>query len=332
MNSRWRRGWTPRAGLFQMVTNAVRAKPKRVVFAEGEEDSVIRAAAAFQNGGMGKAILVGRVDVVKAGLRRAGIDEHLLEIRVPHSAQEAAPFIDALYKRIQRRGGLHRDAVRMVTNDRNVYAASMLKAGEADAMVTGVTRNYANVLADVRTGAGPAAGPAPHRHPGDLLQGPRRAGGRYLASPKCPPAEQLADIAMQAAATARRFGLTPRVALLASSTFGFPRSERSERIIEAVQILEHRGVDFEYDGEMAIDVALDKDKLALYPVRPHHRHRQCADHAGDPFRFDLHQAAATDGRRQRHGSDAGGPGEIGADRAPGRQDERNLQCRGDRGL
>ena len=144
----------PTAGLFQMVTEAVRAKPKRVVFAEGEEECVIRAAAAFQNSGLGKAILVGRADVVKAGLRRAGLDEKLLEIRVPHSAEEAAPYIDALYKRIQRRGGLYRDAVRMVTNDRNIYAASMLKAGDADAMVTGVTRNYANALADVRTGDG----------------------------------------------------------------------------------------------------------------------------------------------------------------------------------
>src|SRR5437868_8228249 len=101
----------PSAGLFQMVTNAVRAKPKRVVFAEGEEDCVLRAAAAFQNSGMGKAILVGRPDIVKAGLKRAGIDEHLLEIRVPHSAEEAGPYIEALYKRIQRRGGLYRDAV-----------------------------------------------------------------------------------------------------------------------------------------------------------------------------------------------------------------------------
>src|SRR6202000_657332 len=88
----------PSAGLFQVVTNAVRAKPKRVVFAEGEEDSVIRAAAAFQNSGMGKALLVGRIDVVKAGLKRAGLDENLLQIRVPHSAEDAAPYIETLYK------------------------------------------------------------------------------------------------------------------------------------------------------------------------------------------------------------------------------------------
>jgi malate dehydrogenase (oxaloacetate-decarboxylating)(NADP+) len=254
----------PSAGLFQMVTAAVRAKPKRVVFAEGEEESVIRAAAAFQNSGLGKALLIGRTDIIKAGLKRAGIDEHLLEIRVPHSAQDATGYIEALYKRIQRRGGLYRDAVRMVTNDRNVYAASMLKAGDADAMVTGVTRNYANALADVRG----VLDPLPGRRPIGMQV--IFAKGRVVlvadtSVTEMPTADQLADIAMQAAATAQRFGLTPRVALLASSTFGFPRSERSERIIEAVQILEQRGVDFEYDGEFAVDVALNKDRLGLYP-------------------------------------------------------------------
>src|SRR6185312_14057130 len=135
---------------------------------------------------------------------------------------------------------------------------------EADAMVTGVTRNYANALADVRMVLDP-------------IQCERPIGMQVIFSKgkvvlvadtsvtEMPTSEQLADIAVQSAATAKRFGLTPRVALLASSTFGFPRSERSERIIEAVQILENRGVDFEYDGELAVDVALDRDKLALYP-------------------------------------------------------------------
>jgi malate dehydrogenase (oxaloacetate-decarboxylating)(NADP+) len=254
----------PSAGLFQMVTNAVRSAPKRVVFAEGEEDAVIRAAAAFQNAGLGKAILVGRTEMVKAGMKRAGLDESLLEIRVPHSAEEAAPYIDALYGRIQRRGALHRDAVRMVTNDRNIYAASMVKAGDADAMVTGVTRNYARALADVRTVLDPPPGKRPMGMQVIFARG-RVVLVADTSVTEMPTAEQLADIAIQGAAAARRFGLTPRVALLASSTFGSPQSERSERIIEAVQILEHRGVDFEYDGEMAIDVALDKEKLALYP-------------------------------------------------------------------
>ena len=254
----------PSAGLFQMVTNAVRATPKRVVFAEGEEDSVIRAAAAFQNSGLGKAILVGRPEMVRAGMKRAGLDENLLQIRVPQSAEEAAPYIETLYKRIQRRGGLLRDAARMVTNDRNVYAASMLKAGDADAMVTGVTRNYADALAGVRQVLDPPPGKRPMGMQVIFARG-RVVLIADTSVTEMPTSEQLADIAIQAAAAAQRFGLTPRVALLASTSFGFPRSERSERIIEAVQILEARGVDFEYDGEMAVDVALDREKLALYP-------------------------------------------------------------------
>jgi malate dehydrogenase (oxaloacetate-decarboxylating)(NADP+) len=254
----------PSASLFQTVTGAVRANPRRVVFAEGEEDSVIRAAAAYQNGGLGQALLVGRPDVVKAGLRKAGLPEDLLKVCVPFSADDARPYIDALYKRVQRRGILYRDAVRLVTNDRNVYAASMVKAGHADAMVTGVTRNYAKALAGVCTVLDSPPGQQPMGMQVVFAKG-RAVLIADTAVTEMPSAEQLADIAMQAAATARRFGFAPRVALLASSTFGFPRSERSERIIEAVHILEARGADFEYDGEMAADVALDRDKLALYP-------------------------------------------------------------------
>ncbi len=299
----------PSAGLFQMVTNAVRAKPKRVVFAEGEEDSVIRAAAAFQNSGMGKAILVGRTEIVKQGLKRAGLADDLLEIKVPHSAEEAAPYIDALYKRIQRRGGLHRDAVRMVTNDRNVYAASMLKAGDADAMVTGVTRNYATALADVRTVLDPPAGQRPMGMQAIFAKG-RVVLIADTSVTEMPTADQLADIAVQGAAVATRFGLTPRVALLASSTFGFPRSERSERIIEAVQILENRGVDFEYDGEMAIDVALDKDKLALYPFA------RITDTANVLIMPAIHSASiSTKLLQQMGGASVMGPMLVGLDKS-----------------
>ena len=254
----------PAATLFQTITAAVRAKPKRVVFAEGEDEAVIRAAFAFQNSGLGKALLVGRADVVRRGFAHIGLDENALEIRVPLSSQEATPYIERLYKRIQRRGALYRDAVRMVTNDRNIYAASMLAAGDADAMVTGVTRNYATALNDVRTVIDPSHGVTPI---GMQLVFAR---GRIVlvadtSITELPNSQQLADIAMRAAVTARKLGLTPRVALLASSTFGFPRSERSERIIEAVHILDQRQVDFEYDGEMAPDVALNSEKLDLYP-------------------------------------------------------------------
>jgi malate dehydrogenase (oxaloacetate-decarboxylating)(NADP+) len=240
----------PSALLFQNITASVRAHPKRVVFAEGEEDSVIRAAAAFQNAGLGKALLVGREDIIRDSAKRAGVDPHSLEIRVPHSAQEASAYTATLYKRLQRRGALYRDAVRLVTNDRNVYAASMLAAGDADAMVTGVTRAYQAALNDVRLVLDPPKGERPVGV--NLIF----SKGRVIF---------VADTAVQAAHVAKNFGFTPRVALLASSTFGFPRSERSERIVEAVHILDRRGVDFEYDGEIAVDVALDPQKLALYP-------------------------------------------------------------------
>ena len=254
----------PSASLFQTITTAVRAKPKRVVFAEGEDEAVIRAAFAFQNSGLGKALLVGRADVVRRGFAHIGLDPHALEIRVPLSAQEASPYIERLYKRLQRRGVLYRDAVRMVTNDRNIYAASMLAAGDVDAMVTGVTRNYAAALTDVRTVIDASHGVRPIGMQVVFAKG-RIVLVADTSITELPNSEQLADIAIRAAATARKLGLTPRVAMLASSNFGFPRSERSERIIEAVHILDNRGVDFEYDGEVAPDVALDRAKLDLYP-------------------------------------------------------------------
>ncbi|HEY2033946.1 MAG TPA: NADP-dependent malic enzyme [Rhizomicrobium sp.] len=254
----------PSAVLFQNITAAVRANPKRVVFAEGEEDSVIRAAAAFQNSGLGKALLVGREQIIKEGMQRAGLEAGSLEVRVPHSAQEASAYINSLYARLQRRGALYRDVVRMVTNDRNIYGACMLAAGDADAMVTGVTRAYQAALNDVRTVLDPPRG---QRAVGVNLIFSK---GRVIfvadtSVHEMPTSEELADIAMQTARVVKNFGFTPRVAMLASSTFGFPRSERSERIVEAVHILDKRGVDFEYDGEIAVDVALDRNKLALYP-------------------------------------------------------------------
>jgi len=155
--------------------------------------------------------------------------------------------------------------MRMVADDRNIYSASMLAAGDADALVTGVTRAYSVALGNVCTVLDPPKG--------EVLIGVNLifTRGRVIfvadtAVHEMPTSEELADIAVQAAKTARRFGFTPRVALLASSTFGFPRSERSERIVEAVNILDRRGVDFEYDGEIAADVALDRERMAaLYP-------------------------------------------------------------------
>lgn len=254
----------PSALLFQDITARVRSNPKRVVFAEGEEESVIRAALAFQNSGLGKSILVGRDEQIRAGMARMGIEPNALEVRNAQSARNEARYIDALYHRMQRHGMLYRDCVRLVTNDRNIYSASMLAAGDADAMVTGVTRSYQVALNDVRTVLDSPRGQRPI---GVVVIFAR---GRVLfmgdtSVHEMPSASELADIAIQTAAVAKRFGFTPRVAMLASSTFGFPRSERSERIVEAVRLLDQRGVDFEFDGEIAADVALDREKMAVYP-------------------------------------------------------------------
>jgi malate dehydrogenase (oxaloacetate-decarboxylating)(NADP+) len=254
----------PSANLFQNVAARVRANPKRVVFAEGEEEAVIRAAAAFHSAGLGRAYLVGREEFVIAGIHKAGAEDLGIEIRTPQTAKETTSYADALYKRLQRRGSLYRDCVRMVRNDRNIHAACMLALGDADAMVTGVTRSYSRALADVRLVL-------------DVPKGQRPIGiiviftkGRVVfvadtSVHEIPTSAELAEIAIQAAGVVKSFGFVPRVALLASSTFGFPRNERSDRIIEAVHILDQRGVDFEYDGEMAADAALDPQMLALYP-------------------------------------------------------------------
>jgi malate dehydrogenase (oxaloacetate-decarboxylating)(NADP+) len=242
----------------------VRAKPKRVVFAEGEEESVIRAAIAFQNSGLGKATLIGRKEIIQSASKNANMGDVELEIRTTQTSSDAAAYSETLYKRLQRSGALQRDVVRMVSNDRNIYAASMLAAGDADALITGVTRSYSVALNDVRTVLDPRPGQRP------IGVSVIFAKGRivFVADTNVhdmPTADELADITVQAAGVAKRFGHAPRVALLAYSTFGFPRGERSERLIEAVQILDRRGVDFEYDGEMAADVALDRERMALYP-------------------------------------------------------------------
>ncbi len=254
----------PSAILFQSITASVRANPRRVVFAEGEEESVIRAASAFQHSRLGKALLVGRESIIREKLKKAGIDERELEICVPHSAQQATPYVDALYRRLGRQGYLYRDCVRMVTNDRNIYAASMLAAGDADAMVTGVTRSYTASLTDIRMVLGSPKGQRPI---GITIVFAR---GRVVCIAdttvnEMPNPEELADMAVQTAAVVRRFGFEPRVAITSYSTFGLPRGPRTERLIEAVKVLDSRKVDFEYDGEMAPDVALDREKMALYP-------------------------------------------------------------------
>ncbi|MFN8831482.1 MAG: NADP-dependent malic enzyme [Labrys sp. (in: a-proteobacteria)] len=255
----------PVAGTLQTIYAKVRRNPRRVVFAEGEEEAVIRAAASFVNQGLGTAILVGREDRIEAVATFAGVElpegVNVQNARISPRTQDYAHF---LYARLQRKGYLMRDCIRLASLDRNHFAACMVAMGDADCMVTGLTRNYSIALEDVRRVIDAKPG---HRVIGLSIA---LARGRTVlvadtAVHDMPSSEELAEIAIEAAAVARRLGYEPRVAMLAYSTFGHPEGERAERVREAVRILDARHVDFEYDGEMAADVALNRDAMALYP-------------------------------------------------------------------
>ena len=256
----------PIASTMQRLYERVRAAQKRVVFAEAEEEQVMRAAISYANQGLGTAILLGRDEPMHATAAKHGIDLNRPGIEVVNAriSDRVDAYTDFLYSRLQRKGYLYRDCQRLVKTDRNHFAACMVALGDADAMVTGTTRNYSTAFEDIRRCIDPRPG---HRVIGVSLVLSR---GRTVfvadtAVHDMPTAEELADIAEEAARTARRMGYEPRVAMLAYSTFGHPTGERSERVREAVKILDRRRVDFEYDGEMGADIALNHERMEQYP-------------------------------------------------------------------
>jgi malate dehydrogenase (oxaloacetate-decarboxylating)(NADP+) len=255
----------PVAGTLARITAHVRENPKRVVFAEGEEEQVIRAAASFVNQRLGTAILVGREELVKSQAEEAGIELRPgIEITNARLSTRRDEYAVYLYKRLQRRGFLLRDCVRLANTDRNHFAACMVALGDADGLVTGVTRNYSTALKDIRRCIDVKEG---HHVIGvsiALCRG-RTVVVADTAVHEMPDAEEIANIAMEAAGVARRLGFDPRVAMLAYSTFGNPAGDRAEKVKQAVKILERREADFEFDGEMGADVALNPDVMAAYP-------------------------------------------------------------------
>ena len=255
----------PSAALMQNISGAVRAAPnKRVVFAEGEETAVIRAAWGFKQAELGTPVLLGREDLIRQNAAEAGLnfDEMGIEIVNARVSEHNVEYTDWLYARLQRRGYLRRDVQRMINQDRNYFGAAMVARGQADAMVTGVTRNFNMVLKEVRRVLD-----VKNRMIGMSIL---LAKGRTLfvadtSIHELPNAEELAEIAIQAAETVRKLGKTPRVAFLSYSTFGNPPGDRGEKVREAIRILDQRGVDFEYEGEMPPELALDPDARGAYP-------------------------------------------------------------------
>jgi malate dehydrogenase (oxaloacetate-decarboxylating)(NADP+) len=255
----------PTISVLSLAYEAARAQPKRVLFAEGDEDVVLRAAIAFRDGGYGIPVLVGRDDVHDR-LRALGIEDpdsfELLNSRVYARLDE---MIERLYARLQRQGYLHREVERMVKQDRNTFAALLLALGEGDALITGVTRPYAQSLRQVKRVLDAKEGTIPFGV--HVLVG--RSHTTFIADTTVterPSGEQLAEIAVHTAQVARRMGHEPRVAFLSYSNFGDPEGTYLERIREGVRVLDRRSdVDFEYEGEMSPDVALNPAMARIYP-------------------------------------------------------------------
>ena len=322
----------PIVGTLQRIFQRVRRAPKRVVFAEGEEEQMIRAAASFVQHKLGTAILIGREETVRGAAERAGIDiREGIEIHNARLSNRNSDYADFLYARLQRKGYLFRDVQRLINNDRNHFGACMVALGDADAMVAGISRNYSTVLDDVRRVIDPKPG---HRIIGVSII---LARGRLVlvadtAVHDMPTASEIADIAEEAAGVSKRMGYVPRVALLAYSTFGQPEGERSKKVRDAVEILDQRRVDFEYDGEMSADVALNAKAMAAYPFCRLSGPGERARHARLPLGGDLDQDGAGIGRLDGYRPAARRPRQASADRVARRHGFRHREHGGSGGV
>ncbi|MEL7175353.1 MAG: NADP-dependent malic enzyme [Pseudomonadota bacterium] len=256
----------PTASILRGLNARARSKQATMVFAEGDDERVLRAAVTYQRSGMGKALVVGREDDVKMRLDGAGLGDAVRELTVVNAAN--TPHLDAykdfLYERLNRKGFDSTDIHRLAARDRHVFSALMLAHGHADGLVTGATRKSAHVLGLMN-------------HVFDVSAGDDVVGvtailhrGRIVLITdtlvyEWPDETDLANIAERGAEVARTFGLDPRVAFVSFSTFGYPVSERAEKMHMAPKVLDQRGVDFEYEGEMTVDVALNTKAREAYP-------------------------------------------------------------------
>ncbi len=255
----------PTAALLQGITASVVEEPKTIIFAEGEEPAVIRAAQAFQQRGLGKAILIGRDEPIRDNMKLLGVEKaDSLQILNARLFDRNAEFVETLYAKLSRKGFLRRDVQRLVNNDRNVFSALMLHHGLGDGMVSGVTRSFGVVINDILRVL-------------DHRSDERTMGVSVVVNKGktifisdtnmtgAPTAEDLADIAVSTAQFARQFGFTPQVALLSHSSFGNPVGPTQSKVQAAVQLLDERDVDFIYEGDIAADVALDTLHGLKYP-------------------------------------------------------------------
>ncbi len=256
----------PTASILRGINARARSAQATIVFAEGDDPRVLRAAVAYQRNGFGRSIVVGRESDVRQKLEAEGLGDAVRELQVVNAAntEHLQTYKDFLYDRLQRKGFDRQDIHRLAARDRHVFAALMLAHDHADGMVTGATRKSAHVLELINHvfDAGP--------HDGAVGVSAVLNRGRIVLITdtlvhEWPDEEDLADIAERGAAVARALGLTPRVAFLSFSTFGYPVSERATKMHGAPRVLDGRKVDFEYEGEMTVDVALNPKAMEHYP-------------------------------------------------------------------
>ena len=256
----------PSEGLLQKIFQEVKENPKRVIFTEGEEEDMIRAAAIFLNNGMGTPILIGREEIIKNKMSDIGLDFfEQMEIHSTRNKSEHDRYADHIYSRLQRKGFLKKDCLELLSNERNVFAACMVSLNDADAMICGLTRSYAASLESIEY----VLDPIPNKT--ILGMTVMLCNGRtiFVADSNVhdmPNAKQLANITQESAEVVRDvFGIEPRAALVSYSNFGKPFTERSAFMKDAIKILDDRNVDFEYDGEMGANIALNENLMKLYP-------------------------------------------------------------------
>ena len=255
----------PTTAALTTIYERARANPRRMVFAEGEEEVVLRAAIQFRDFGYGEPILVGRTEKVLEKLRELAVeDPESFTIENSAISDKKPEMVDFLYRRLQRRGYTERDVSRMVNQERNVFAALLVALGHGDGLISGLTRTFAQTAREI--------GRVIDHKPGAVPFGIHMMIGKnhttFLADTTInerPSAEQLAHIARETAAVARRMGHEPRVAFLSYSTFGNPPGQWLDSLRDAVAILDREQPDFEYEGEMAPDAALNPKVMALYP-------------------------------------------------------------------
>ena len=255
----------PSMSIMQGINAQVKKRPKTVVFAEGEDQNMLKAAVAYKNSRLGTPILIGNEKRVKEQLKEIGLDENY-KIKIVNSTDKDKRdlYSKKLYAKLQRKGLLERDVDRLIRNDRIVWGSSMVACGDADAMVTGNIRHYAasieslNKVVDAR--------------PGEILFGLNMLITQkktvFVADTQVndfPSADHLIKIALSSVRVARLFGFDPKVAFLSHSTFGKPTSRNTKHVREAIEILKSKNVDFDFDGEMQPDVALNPKYQETYP-------------------------------------------------------------------